>query len=122
MANFAVPGTWTFNGTANNSQQSVYKVTGHTTAENYLVIFDRKVPSLVNGALTKPSVRIRIIRSFVNGSGVPLSSKAVTDLQQSWPVEADATKVKAMLTLMATTLSDVNIAVDLVDLQRIPLA
>lgn len=120
MANFAVPGTWTFDGT-DGSLQSTYRVSGHTTAENYLVIFNRKVPSLQNGVYSKPAVRVRIIRSFVVG-GIPLASKAIVDTNITWPIEAPAASVKAMITLLGTIFSDVNLDDDVVDLQRIPLA
>lgn len=121
MADFAVPGTWTYDGSANQNQ-SIYRVTGHTTQENYLVVFDRKVPSLVNGDFTKPSVRVRIIRTFLNGSGVPLDQKAVCDVNISWPLAASATSVKAMVTLIGTIFSDANIASDFIDDQDIPRA
>lgn len=121
MANFAVPGTWTFNGT-NGSDQSTYRVTGHTTNENYLVVFDRKVPQQTATGFTKPSFRVRIIRSFVDVSLKPLSSKALVDIQSSWPTAAPAASVKAMITLVGTIFSDVNLPADIVDLLRIPLA
>lgn len=121
MANFAVPGTWTFDG-SDGSLQSTYRVSGHTTKENYLVIFNRKVPSLSNGVYSKPQMRVRIIRSFVDGAGDPLSQKAAADVTIAWPIEATAASVKAMVTLLGTIFSDVNIAADFIDLQRIPLA
>lgn len=119
MADFTVPGTWTYNGSANANQTS-FRVSGHTAAENYLVIFDRKPQTSVNGKFTKPSMRARIIRSFVDANGVPLVSKAVTDVNHSWPVEAPASDVKAMLTLLGTIFSDANIAANWVDDQIIP--
>lgn len=119
MADFTVPGTWTYDGSANQNQ-SIYKVTGHTTQENYLVIFDRKVPSLVNGSYTKPSVRVRIIRSFLDSNSEPLSQKAVADVNISWPLEASATSVKAMVDLIGTIFSDIEIASDFVDDLDIP--
>lgn len=118
MADFAVPGTWTYDGSANQNQ-SIYRVAGHTTQENYLVIFDRKVPALVDGVYTKPSVRTRIIRSFLNGT-VPVAQKAVVDVNISWPLEANVTSVKAMVTLLGTIFSDVNIASDYIDDLDIP--
>lgn len=121
MADFAVPGTWTHNGN-NGSNQSTYRVTGHTTAENYTVVFDRKVPEQTSTGFTKPSVRVRIIRSFVDGSGVPLSSKALCDVNISWPIAAPVASVKAMVTLLGTIFSDANIASDFVDDLDIPLA
>jgi hypothetical protein len=121
VADFAVPGTWTYDGSANQNQ-SIYRVTGHTTQSNYLVIFDRKVPQLVGGEFTKPSVRVRIIRSFVNGSGVPLEQKAVVDTNISWPLAAVAADVKAMVTLLGVVFSDANIASDIVDDLDIPRA
>jgi len=121
MADFTVPGTWTHNGN-NGSDQSVYKVSGHTTQENYLVIFDRKVPQPVNGGFTKPSVRVRIIRSFVDSNDEPLSSKAVVDVNISWPIAAPVASVKAMVTLLGTIFGDAEIASDFVDDLDIPLA
>lgn len=121
MADFAVPGTWTWNGN-NGSDQSVYRVTGHTTNENYLVMFDRKVPQQTATGFTKPSVRVRIIRSFVDGTLKPLSSKAVCDINISWPTAAPVASVKAMVTLIGTIFGDVNLASDIVDDLRIPLA
>jgi hypothetical protein len=120
MADFTVPGTWTFDGATQN--QSVYRVSGHTTQENYLVIFDRKVPVAQNGGFSKPSVRTRIIRSFVDADSMPLSSKAVVDVNISWPLEASATDVKAMVTLLGTIFGDAEIASDFVDDQDIPRA
>lgn len=121
MANFAVPGTWTFDGT-NGSSQSTYRVSGHTTQENYLVVFDRKVPVLQNGIYSKPQVRVRIIRSFLDGDGAPLAQKAVVDTTISWPIAAPSASVRAMVSLIGTIFSDVNLDEDIVDLQRIPLA
>jgi hypothetical protein len=118
LADFAVPGTWTYDGSA-NANQSIYRVTGHTTQENYLVIFDRKIPVLSGGSYSKPQVRVRIIRSFLVGS-VPSTVKAVVDVNMSWAIEHDATKVKAMLTLLGVIFSDVNIASDFIDDQDIP--
>lgn len=121
MADFTVPGTWTFDGATAN--QSTYRVTGHTAQENYLVIFDRKLSSVnSNSTFSKPSVRVRIIRSFLDSNGVPLSSKAVVDTNISWPLEASATSVKAMVTLLGTIFSDVEIASDFIDDQDIPRA
>lgn len=121
MADFAVPGTWTFNGSANQNQSS-YRVTGHTTQENYLVIFDRKIPvTNGDGTFSKPSCRVRIIRTFLV-SGLPLATKAVCDINISWPMEAPVASVKAMVTLIGTIFSDVNLASDFVDDLRIPLA
>jgi hypothetical protein len=119
MADFTVPGTWTKDGNANQNQ-TIYRVSGHTVQENYLVIFDRKVPSLVNGSFTKPSVRVRIIRSFLDADNVPLTQKAVVDINISWPLEASATDVKAMVDLVGTVFSDAEIASDFVDDLRIP--
>lgn len=119
MADFTVPGTWTPDGTKDGTQTR-YRVTGHTTQENYLVIFDRKVPVLTNGVYSKPSVRTRIIRSFVDADSVPLSSKAVCDVNISWPLEAPAADVKAMVNLIGTIFGDVEIASDFVDDQDIP--
>lgn len=119
MADFTVPGTWTYDGSANQNQ-SIFRVTGHTTQENYLVIFDRKVPSLVNGAYTKPSVRVRIIRTFLDTNSVPLDQKAVVDINISWPLAAPVASVKAMVTLIGTIFSDVEIASDFVDDLDIP--
>lgn len=119
MADFTVPGTWTYDGSANQNQ-SIYRVSGHTVQENYLVIFDRKVPSLVNGSYTKPSVRVRIIRSFLDADDVPLSQKSVADYNLSWPLEAPAASVKAQNDLMGTILSDVEISSDFVDDLDIP--
>lgn len=121
MADFAVPGTWTFNG-SNGSDQSTYRVTGHTTAENYLVVFDRKFPQQTADGFTKPSCRVRVIRTFIDTAGKPLSSKALCDVQISWPISAPVASVKAMVTLLGTIFSDVNIASDFVDDLRIPLA
>jgi hypothetical protein len=121
MADFAVPGTWTFNGT-NGSDQSVYRVTGHTTQENYLVIFDRKVPVANGSGFSKPAVRVRVVRTFIDANSEPLDSKAVCDVNISWPLAASATSVKAMVTLLGTIFSDANIASDFVDDLDIPLA
>lgn len=119
MADFTVPGTWTYDGSA-NANQSTYRVTGHTTQSNYLVVFDRKIPVAVNGVFSAPQVRVRVIRSFVNGSGVPLSKKAVIDTTITWPLEASATDVKAMVALLGTIFSDAQIASDFIDDQDIP--
>lgn len=120
MADFTVPGTWTYDGSANQNQ-STYRVSGHTTQENYLVIFDRKVPvANGDGTFSKPSVRTRVIRSFLDGDSKPLPSKAVADVNISWPLEADATDVKAMVTLLGTIFGDAEIASDFVDDLDIP--
>ena len=123
MADFTVPGTWTHDGDTLN--QSIYRVTGHTAQENYLVIFDRKLSVASNGSFSKPSYRIRIVRSFVDANSDPLSSKAVFDANISWPSDCDSsqiTGVKAMLTLAGTIFGDVELASDIVDDQRIPRA
>lgn len=119
MADFTVPGTWTYDGSANQNQ-STFRVTGHSVTENYLVIFDRKVPVLSNGSFSKPGVRTRIIRSFVDGNGDPLTQKAVVDIDISWPLAAPAADVKAMVNLIGTIFSDVEIASDFVDDLDIP--
>lgn len=119
MADFTVPGTWTYDGSANQNQ-STYRVAGHTTQENYLVVFDRKVPALVNGVLSKPAVRTRIIRSFLDTDGNPMPQKAVVDVNVTWPLAAAAADVKAMLTLLGTMFSDAEIASDFVDDLDIP--
>lgn len=121
MADFTVPGTWTYDGSA-NANQSTYRVTGHTTQENYLVIFDRKIPVAVNGTFSSPSVRVRVIRSFVDGSSVPLAKKAVCDVNITWPLEAPAADVKAMVDLLGTIFGDAEIASDFIDDQDIPRA
>jgi hypothetical protein len=120
MADFTVPGTWTFDGATLN--QSIYRVTGHTVQENYLVIFDRKLSVANVSGFSKPSVRVRIIRSFVDGDSVPLSSKAVCDINMSWPQAAPAASVIAMVDLIGTIFSDVEVASDFVDDQDIPRA
>lgn len=119
MADFTVPGTWTFDGSA-NANQSIYRVSGHTTKENYLVIFDRKIPVLANGVWSKPAVRVRIQRTFVDGDGIPLTAKALIDTEISWPLEASATSVKAMVTLLGTIFGDAEIASDFIDDLDIP--
>jgi hypothetical protein len=121
LADFTVPGTWTYDGSA-NANQSTYRVTGHTTQENYLVIFDRKIPVAVNGVFSSPQVRTRIIRSFLDADGVPMAKKAVIDTTVTWPLEADASDVKAMVTLQGAIYSDAQIASDFVDDQDIPRA
>jgi hypothetical protein len=121
MADFTVPGTWTFDGSANQNQ-STYRVSGHTTQENYLVIFDRKPPVQQNGAYTKPSVRVRVIRSFKDADDVPLASKAVCDVSIAWPLEAPAASVIAMVDLLGTIFGDVEIASDFIDDLDIPRA
>jgi hypothetical protein len=121
MADFTVPGTWTYDGSA-NQHQSIYKVDGHSVQENYLVIFDRK-PAVLNGSTySRPSYRIRVQRSFVDGSSVPLKSKAIIDCNITWPVEASATAVKAMITLLGTIFGDAELASDIVDDLDIPRA
>lgn len=120
MADFTVPGTWTYDGSANQNQ-STYRVSGHSTQENYLVIFDRKVPvTNGNGNFSKPSVRTRIVRSFLDADGAPLTSKAVADVNISWPLEAPAASVKAMVTLIGSIFGDIEIASDFVDDLDIP--
>ena len=119
MADFAVPGTWTKDGSANGSQVT-YRVTGHTVKENYLVVFDRKVPVLSNGVFSKPSYRVRIIRSFLDAAGEPLSQKAICDVNISWPLAATAASVKAMVTLIGTIFGDVNLASDIIDDMLLP--
>lgn len=119
MADFTVPGTWTYDGSA-NANQSTYRVSGHTTAENYLVVFDRKVPVASNGSYSNPGTRVRVIRTFVDANGVPLSKKAIADVNITWPLEANATKVKAMVSLLGTIFSDAEIASDFVDDLDIP--
>lgn len=119
MADFTVPATWTPDGTKDGTQTR-YRVSGHTTQENYLVIFDRKVPALSNGVYSKPSIRTRIIRSFVDADSNPLDSKAVVDITISWPLAAPAADVKAMVDLIGTIFSDIEIASDFVDDQDIP--
>lgn len=120
MADFTVPAGWTYDGSANQNQ-STYRVTGHSTQENYLVIFDRKVPvTNGDGTFSKPSVRTRVVRSFLDSDGVPLRSKAVADVNISWPLEATATSVKDMVDLLGTIFSDVEIASDFVDDLDIP--
>jgi hypothetical protein len=120
MADFTVPGTWTYDGSANQNQ-STYRVSGHTAQSNYIVIFDRKVPvTNGDGTFSKPAVRVRIQRSFVDASSVPLSSKALVDVNITWPLEASATSVKAMVTLLGTIFGDAEIASDFIDDLDIP--
>lgn len=123
MADFTVPGTWTHDGDTLN--QSIYRVSGHTAQENYLVIFDRKLSVASNGSFSKPSYRVRVIRSFLDANSVPISSKAVFDGNMSWPSDLSSsqiTDVKAMLTLVGAIYSDVEFPSDVVDDQRIPRA
>lgn len=119
MADFTVPGTWTYDGSA-NANQSTYRVSGHSTTENYLVIFDRKVPVASNGVYSAPQVRTRIIRSFVDSNGVPLAKKAVVDTTITWPLEATASDIKAMIDLNGDIYGDAEIASDFVDDLDIP--
>jgi hypothetical protein len=86
------------------------------------VIFDRKIPVANVSGFSKPNVRVRVIRSWVDADGVPLSSKAVCDVNISWPLEASATDVKAMVDLLGDIFGDVEIASDFVDDQDIPRA
>lgn len=119
MADFTVPGTWTLDGTKNGTQ-STFRVSGHTVQENYLVIFDKKLPSVVNGEFTKPSIRVRIIRSFVDVDGKPMAHKAVIDTNISWSLEHTASDVKAMVDLLGTIFGDVEIASDFIDDMDLP--
>jgi hypothetical protein len=120
MADFTVPGTWTYDGSANQNQ-STYRVSGHTAQENYLVIFDRKVPvTNGDGTFSKPAVRVRIQRSFLDADSKPMSSKALVDTNITWPMEATASDVKAMVTLLGTIFGDAEIASDFVDDLVIP--
>lgn len=120
MADFTVPGTWTYDGSANQNQ-STFRVDGHSVTENYLVVFDRKIPALSNGGtFSKPGVRVRIIRSFVDGDSNPLTQKAVADVDISWPLAAPAADVKEMVDLIGTVFSDAEIASDFVDDLDIP--
>lgn len=122
MADFTVPATWTHDGNDGSNQSVFYVTADHTPAETYLIIFSRKKSVVVNGNFTKPSYRIRIIRSFVDADGNPLAAKAVIDTNMSWPFAADATKVKAMVTLNGAIFGDIELASDIVDSQRIPLS
>lgn len=119
MANFTIPGTWSFDGSVGNTQVT-YVVDGHTVTENYQVLFDRKVPQSQNGSYTPASYRIRIRRTDLDANGDPVEGVAVADLTIRWPYLFEAAKVKAMIGLMQTTLADANIQADIVDLQRLP--
>lgn len=119
MADFTVPGTWTYDG-SKGQDQSTFRVSGHTTQENYIVVFDRKRSEQINGSFSKPGYRVRIIRSFVDGDLVPLSSKAVADVNITWPIAAPAASVKAMVSLIGTIFSDIELPSDAVDDQIIP--
>jgi hypothetical protein len=74
----------------------------------------------VNGGFSKPGYRVRIIRSFVDADSVPLPSKAVVDTNITWPIEATASDVKAMITLLGTVFGDAELASDIVDDQLLP--
>jgi len=121
VADITIPGTWTYDGSANQNQ-STYRVTGHTVQENYLVIFDRK-PSVLNGSTySRPSFRVRVIRSFIDADSEPLDSKAVIDMNITFPIAAPAASVKAMIGVLATLVSDVEFQSDVVDDLDIPRA
>lgn len=120
MANFTVPADWELDGQTGNSQLVYIKTPDHTVAENFHVIFDRKVPQSVNGKLTTPEFRIRMRRTFVDADGVPLPSVALADLTIRWPSAADAAKVKAMITELKDVLTDVEFNSDVVDSLRLP--
>jgi hypothetical protein len=121
MADFTIPGTWTPDGDTPN--QSIFRVDGHTAKENYLVIFDRKVSVAVNGTHSKPSFRIRIIRSHVNADDEPLSTKTVGDTTFSWPTDiVDIADVKEVIALMGSILSDAELPSDIADDLIIPRA
>lgn len=122
MAAFTVPVTWSHDGNDGTDQSVFFVTASHSVTENYLIVFTRKRSQAVNGGFSKPSYRIRIIRSFVDGDGVPLKSKAVIDTNMSWPVEADASEVKAMVTLNGAIWSDTGLDEDIVDQQLIPLS
>jgi hypothetical protein len=119
MADFTVPGTWTYDGSENRNQ-STYLVSGHTVQENYLVIFDRKQPVAVNGSFSKPQARIRTIRTFLDSDGNPMLAKAIVDTTISWDLSHPAADVKAMVNLQGTIFSDAELASDLIDDLDIP--
>lgn len=119
MADFTVPGTWTFDGSA-NANQSTYRVSGHTATENFLVIFDRKPLTAVNGTFTKPQIGFRVIRSFTDANGAPLSQKAVLRYNLEWPTGATAAEVKAMMDVAEAIVIDAEIPSDFVDDLDIP--
>jgi len=120
MADFAVPGTWTFDGSA-NANQSQYRVSGHTAMEPYVVQFSRKPLTSNNGVFSKPAVRVRIYRGYLDAAGKPMAQKCDADINISWPAGSDATKNKAVVTLIGTIFADVNLASDLIDDLDIPL-
>lgn len=122
MADFTIPVTWAHEGNDGQDKSVFSVIADHTTTENYLIVFTRKRIQAVNGQWTKPSWRCRIIRSFVDADGLPLSQKAVVDTQCSWPSAAPAADVKAMITLNGAIFSDVELPADVVDQQRIPLS
>lgn len=118
MADFTVPATWTFDG--DTKDQSVFRVDGHTATENYIVVFDRKQLSSNGNGFTRPSYRVRVIRSFTNDDGEPVEGKAVVDCNMSWPAAAPAASVKAMLGTLEDFLSDTETQSDVVDDLDIP--
>lgn len=120
MANFTIPAAWEFDGDVGNSQVSYIVTPDHTVQENFHVIFDRGVPQKNGTKYSNPSYRVRIRRTFVDADGVPFDSMAVFDGTLRWPLAASAADIKAMVTLVGSIFSDVNLPADIVDLQRLP--
>lgn len=120
MADYLVPEGWKFDGSANNGNQTTFKLPGHTVANPYMAIFDRRVPQVVNGSFTTPSYRVRVIRGFSDAEGNPLSTRCVIDCNIRWPFGATNADVMSAVGVMGTLLSDALLQDDIVVEQLLP--
>lgn len=81
---WSVPAGWIFDGAS--ALQSKFLTAAHTLEEPQVIIYDRKPPSLVNGAYGPAGYRIRYIQGFLDADNLPVTQRFIADLSIKWPV------------------------------------
>lgn len=119
MSDFLAPSGWKFDAASNNGDQTTFHLPGHSVSAPHVAIFDRSIPSRVNGVLTKPRYRLRVIKNFyddVTGE----TTQAIVEVTIRWPNGKTLTDVQSSLVDAATVLSDATFQSDVVEELRLP--
>lgn len=119
MSDFIVPTGWKFHG-ANSGNQTIFTVTGHTVKTPYLVIFDRRLPSVDPARPVQPEYRVRVSRGHVDADGHPIIKKTVADLKFSWDINSTSSEVQDVMATLATVIGDADFRQDVVEEQLLP--
>lgn len=70
-----LPADYSFFGASNNGNTVSFVKTGHTVQKPLMLVVKRTIPTFQNGAFSKPSFDVKVVRGLVDSVGATLPTK-----------------------------------------------